>query len=446
MLGHLVSLLLVISVSQSRPIAAVFGTPNYHQEVTSVLTCALHTLGYDVYMYVRTLLYPEPFVEDSIAFYGHCIRSWINMSDYDIKDIHLIPNTSIFLIPTFYPFPVKYRNDGIYGYYDLLREFSLRTNGLAVFVNHRVFERSEVLHDMGRNTISPYTPDIERIIPRNRTIYLFLSNHTEQYAKRLFFDALGGYRTAHMYPVLPLPMVVNSSFTSTFAVQGNFGGIKHGFRRNPGAVVACIARLEGVLDRPLGVVFIGRGEIAGLQLSRGDVRHLANLSSLQFYQAIAGARFLVPAIATEVYFRGQASSSIPAALMTGVPVVTSRAFLRLYPCLAEARVHRRISGESECATMEAALRLNAGKYEELRGETRRCAAEYWQNTLLTLKRLIALQPAVSWFPGDIGEPPVGRGRRAPRKGKRGQRLADKLRGTLALRAGARTATVANQLL
>ena len=70
------------------------------------------------------------------------------------------------------------------------------------------------------------------------------------------------------------------------------------------------------------------------------------------------------------YATVKATSTVPIALTVGVPIVASTDFLLLYPCLADALIHKRISGATECDSMMNATLLSKDDYNEMRREAR----------------------------------------------------------------------------
>jgi hypothetical protein len=77
------------------------------------------------------------------------------------------------------------------------------------------------------------------------------------------------------------------------------------------------------------------------------------------------------------YYYSRATSSIPAALMTTVPLVLNSKFLNLYPCLRDAKIHRLVSKSTECLSIKASLLLNDDQYNEMKNEIRNCSNLFW---------------------------------------------------------------------
>jgi hypothetical protein len=86
------------------------------------------------------------------------------------------------------------------------------------------------------------------------------------------------------------------------------------------------------------------GEVQVGTLKTGEVRFLSDLRSRDYYEALSRARFMLAAIGEKEYLTSRATSSVPAALIAHVPLVTSGEFLSIYPCLRDAPMHRWIAG------------------------------------------------------------------------------------------------------
>ena len=236
------------------------------------------------------------------------------------------------------------------------------------------------------------------------------------------------YRLAQFYPVVPMEYIGKSrlageaalfdyiaSWTSkaaperssdgwpmqTFSIQGNFGG-KHAHRKDVKGTVTCLQRVEnsyeedsGVADGPMqinakpeggktplrvGVDLIGHltEELSLPQLRYGDVRFLSDLQPVDYYRAINRTRFLIAAVGEEEYYESRATSSVPAALITGIPLVASKRFIDMYPCLRDAKVHKMIAKDSECESIAAAARLSDSEYKEALMEVKHCAGVMYQ--------------------------------------------------------------------
>ena len=371
----------------TRPIIGIYAAPRFHQEVISVFACAFHTLGYQVHVYLTSgiyfyqwkLPYTDQHIYESMEHYGNCVDKWININDPYMKLSH---NTSVLLFGT-YPMRVKggLRDEKAFS---LLKSFSnqMRPSSRVIYITHRSNE-----------VVNEDSSFLETIIPKQQSIYVFLANHTEMHARNNYIHGLD-YKTAHVYPVLPMNYLIEDDVYDEatshpdFSVQGNFGG-RHAHRKNTDAVINCVRRLEDLSpEEKYGLDFIGSGNLNQHSLKQGLLRHLSDLSHKDFYRAIAITKFLVPAIGEEDYYFSRATSSIPAALISHVPIATSRPFLMLYPCLQDQPMHRLITRDSECETMMAASELNDEQYSKIKKEAVHCAEVYWNESLLTLRRIV----------------------------------------------------------
>ena len=369
-----------------RPTVAIYAAPRFHQEVISVLACAYHALGYQVHIYLTSgifiywwkIPYTDHHLYESKDHYGKCVDRWININDPSMK---LSDNTSILIYGT-YPLRVKggLRDEKAFR---LLKLFALQIKPASrvIYVTHHSHEIV--------NEDSTY---LETIVPRTQSVYLFLANHTETHAKNNYVKGMD-YQTAHFYPVLPMNYLIEDNVyeeTSThpdFSVQGNFGG-RHAHRKNTEGVINCIRRLEELSPNDkFGLDFIGSGNLKQHSLKQGVLRHLSDLSHKEFYRAIAITKFLVPAIGEDDYYFSRATSSVPAALISHVPIATSRSFLMLYPCLRDQPLHKLITQDSECETMMAASELSEEQYLLIKKEAVYCAESYWNQSLSTLRRI-----------------------------------------------------------
>lgn len=183
-----------------------------------------------------------------------------------------------------------------------------------------------------------------------------------------------------------------------FVIQGNFGG-KHAYRKDPEGTVQCIKQhLEDAIlrsnlkhDRRVVLDLIGHlnGEVKLSAFKKaGSIRFLNDLSSQEYYRAIARGRFMLASIADREYFTSRATSSVPAALITGIPLVTSRAFLAVYPCLRDAPVHRYIAQDSECESLRVAVSLSEEQYQMARREIANCSSVLWEQAKQTIEKIV----------------------------------------------------------
>ena len=246
------------------------------------------------------------------------------------------------------------------------------------------------------------------------------------------------YRLAHFYPIVPMdyigatrsateahltdvwntfwypPLATKSTDgypLQSFAIQGNFGG-KHAHRKDVKGTVECLQRVENSYEEDNYIAAAGTAEMetkkhsVGVENGRktplrvslelighltgdlplpslqyGQVRFISDLAPVPYYKAIARSRFMIAAVG-EDYMTSRATSSVPASLITHIPLVTSLKFLEIYPCLRDSPIHRKIASAgtegTECDAIGAAAKLSDEEYEQAKREIITCALRMYE--------------------------------------------------------------------
>lgn len=127
--------------------------------------------------------------------------------------------------------------------------------------------------------------------------------------------------------------------------------------------------------KSLSIDLIGHlnGEVKVGKLSTGRVRFLSFLSSKEYYTAISRGKFMVAAVGEQEYYNTRATSSVPAALITHIPLVTNKNFLQIYPCLRDATIHKLMAQGTECDSIKAAVSLSDEQYRIAKEEISTCS-------------------------------------------------------------------------
>lgn len=375
--------------------AVIYAYPTFHEEIVSAFSCMLHDMGFKVFIYVgsgvNALGIQLPFTdlrkENSEKFYGKCISQWESLSYPAITSVtkHYAYKPDIMVFITY---PMRLSSlEFDYQATDIIRSLVVddKSKTPVVLVTHHPVDPMHLLD---------LDDPIHSILPLNQTTFMFLGQHTEAYSRRMFtrkvFAAAGNrsipvFRTNYLYPVMPLEWVLKpddgnyeSRHKPTFVMQGNFGG-SHADKKDPRGVVDCLRQIEKNSSSDLSIDFVGNlhEQIVVGKLKNGNIRFLSGLDQVHFYAAIADAKFLVLGSVSEKYFRSAASSSVPAALITHVPLVSSEKLLQLYPCLRDGRIHRYMAKDSECDAMRAALSLSDDQYREAKEEIKNCSHYHW---------------------------------------------------------------------
>lgn len=381
-------------------VAVVYALPTYHEEVVSTFSCMLHDMGFKVFVYVGsgvnvlgfTLPYSDVRKKNSERFYGKCVSQWESLSYPEVTSIiqHYVYKPDIMVFITY---PMRITPTGLDDYQavDIIKKLVVEDKSKApvVLVTHHPYSILKMFN--------PGDP-VHTILPLNQTTFMFLGEHTEKQSKQVLMDEIASFgeaenynelevRTNYLYPVMPLEWIPKPDDNNSelrhkpvFAIQGNFGG-SHAKKKDPRGVADCLRHIERNYSSDLSIDFIGHlsGQIEVGKLKNGKIRFLSGLDHPHFYAAIANAKFLVFGTTSISYFTDAASSSIPAALITQVPLVTSKDFLALYPCLRDSRIHNYMARDSECDAMMAALTLTDDQYRQAKEEIKNCSSYLWND-------------------------------------------------------------------
>jgi hypothetical protein len=422
------------SLKQGGKVALIYASPTFHDEVVSSVACSIKDEGYIVIAYVGsglhwgslTLPFSDKRQRASESFYGKCVDKWVSITE-PIGEHHLVDDPDLLVFVTYPMLKHNFVHDG--EAMQLLRHVrakSASTN--VVLVTHR---SNEALHETLPKVEEVVPRDQltflflgEHTQKSTAEIMTRAGHVTANVGPNLPKPPERAYRLAHFYPIMPMEYIGVTRSTAeanfynawnnwwypqlpafssdgwrmqAFAIQGNFGG-KHAHRKDVKGTVECLQRVESSYQEdkevapkalvkkekaevavsnktPLRVSLelIGHlnGELPLPGLQHGTVRFLSDLAPVDYYKAISRAQFMIAAVG-EDYMTSRATSSVPAALITNLPLVTSQKFLNIYPCLRDARVHSLIARETECEAIGAAARLSHEEFLEAKKEVATC--------------------------------------------------------------------------
>jgi hypothetical protein len=420
--------------------AAIYARPTFHEEVVSTMACMLHDEGFFVSVYIGSgfsvgrisIPYSDKRKRSADLFYGSCVDRWITITDPLAKS-SFIPNLDLLIFSTYPIFSHSFAEDKVAT--SLLKFTSTqRQRGdkstSVVLISHRV---NETMHEQLQT--------IESFIPRNKLAFVFLSEHTELTMRDMLAEKsipyarvnadnmaemaiekdMDNYQLSHFFPILPFnyigtgggrdvvgeamnslwggigPKIDTSSFKGgqVFSIQGNFGG-RHAHRKDVKGTVDCLRELEvdnedsgstTLAAGPVHLDLIGHvnGHVETGELKYGKIRFLSDLSSADYYKAIANTHFMIAAVGEPDYYCCRATSSVPAALISGTPLVARKEFLKYYPCLNSAAIHSLIAKDTECESIKAARELTLEQYLWAREEISNCSAQFYAEGRRLLK-------------------------------------------------------------
>jgi hypothetical protein len=294
------------------------------------------------------------------------------------KEIHLPPTELV--VFTTYPLLLQGENDR--------HAMKLVKNILLTGYHTRfagVMHHATILH----------SHPLPSYLPVDRFTALYLGQHTlnsshSNHIKSLYFypippiDILGE-RLLNPSPnsLRSAPLSSDLDAPLTVVVQGHFGG-RHTWRRDPHSLIRCLQDFQQQNNiTGTKVHFIGKGELVFSKEEERflQIRHFSNLNSAQsFYREISKGQFLALTQLDEEYYSFRATSSIPAAIMTGVPLILDIQILNLYPCLRESHFHQSIAKPTFCESLFSAFHLNSTQRMEMTQEILTCRKRYQQDT------------------------------------------------------------------
>ncbi|KAK9463223.1 uncharacterized protein V1516DRAFT_618769 [Lipomyces oligophaga] len=225
-----------------------------------------------------------------------------------------------------------------------------------------------VIHHSDRWHVDTRYKVYQRIQPwleKGQVTFLFLSEHTMRYAQskvvssweKKHQDAVKD-RMKVFVPVFPVSLRTKDELS--IAVQGNYESSRRDY---PGLFgqFENLTKSDGAAEtmgygsklKDLRLHLIGSGKTrpevpAAL---KDQVEFNEGLNFRQFYDVLADSSALVPAFATDEYYDRKASSSVPASLIAGTPIVCTRQMLQAYTYLTEDSVWLQEFGEEDLDTV-----------------------------------------------------------------------------------------------
>jgi hypothetical protein len=217
-----------------------------------------------------------------------------------------------------------------------------------------------------------------------------LSPHTEQYFRQ---HALSQWAPTcipplvrYFVPLFPvaLPPISENDEELSFAVQGDFSGD----RRDYATIFHRLVTFMNNSDRTstkhdIVMHLLGHGDRPQVPSEISSyVKFDENLAYPIYYGIISRTFALLPAFASNEYLDRKASSSVPAALIGGTPLVVSQAIFDAYSYITPDTVWLQSPTESDFDVVERVLNMSPKERCQKKEKVRqRCAELIRQNTL-----------------------------------------------------------------
>jgi len=228
-------------------------------------------------------------------------------------------------------------------------------------------------------------------IEQERITFVTLSPHTGKY---FVSEAVENWPlrdkvvVRHLVPVYPVPregtlddLVENGELA--FAIQGDYDAK----RRDYASVFSQLAEFLSSpdLDQPkaskISLHVLGHGSAPLVpETIRDHVFFDSDLEYLDYYALLSRTVALLPAFATDDYLYRKASSSIPASLMGGTPLVANQYILDAYTYLPKEVVWFRAENQTDMEVVRSVIQMPAERREKKMEQVRRrCAAIIEEN-------------------------------------------------------------------
>ncbi|KAK9475828.1 hypothetical protein V1514DRAFT_229753 [Lipomyces japonicus] len=217
--------------------------------------------------------------------------------------------------------------------------------------------------------------DIIPWIESKRISFVFLSGHTKRFMEENIIpswapehrDIKSNFRV--LVPVFPVP--IENKKELSFSLQGNY----ESERRDYAAIFKQFESFtqnapENSNLQKLRIHLIGHGKHPEVPPAIKDrVEFNEGLEFAEFYKILSDSFALLPAFASDEYYDRKASSSVPASLIAGVPIVGKRRLLQTYDYLTEDSIWLQQDNEGDLDVIGRILELGEDKIAEQKART-----------------------------------------------------------------------------
>lgn len=195
--------------------------------------------------------------------------------------------------------------------------------------------------------------------------FVALSAHTARYLETQGMNDWGlePSRPVIYAPVFPVslpPVLAESKSENAFALQGNYEESRRDFN-------TVFSHLQSLInDSAFGDIsnqenvtlrLLGSGKRPKVPQSlQNRVFFDENLSYKEYYSVLSRTFTLLPAFANDEYLTIKASSTVPASLLAGTPLVATKEILTAYTYLAEDAVYLQNNNETELEVIDRILK------------------------------------------------------------------------------------------
>ncbi|KAK9465979.1 hypothetical protein V1512DRAFT_264434 [Lipomyces arxii] len=221
-----------------------------------------------------------------------------------------------------------------------------------------------------------YYKEVIPWIEAGRVTFLFLSGHTRRFVEE---NVVPSWEAQHrsavanfevFVPVFPVPLEGKKEVS--FSLQGNYESV----RRDYDSIFGQFGSFtKNHPDKPqykeLRMHLIGHGKHPEVpEMIQDRVEFNEGLEFLEFYRILSESFALLPAFASNEYYDRKASSSVPASLISGVPIVGKRRLLQTYDYMTEDAMWIQEDDEEDMDVVGRILEMSETEIEEQKARTR----------------------------------------------------------------------------
>lgn len=236
-----------------------------------------------------------------------------------------------------------------------------------------------LMHHADRWRDGKHVNVVREFIEQDMADFVGLSQHTVDFLQR---DTAEKWEhelnyTAHVLPpVFPVNLPDPDPEGLSLAMQGDYSSGRRDYQHTFEQLGHVIGELrtkaasEEEKNKKVTLHVIGHGQTPSVPDElKENVIFDQDLSYPDFYGTLSGAFTIIPAFANDEYFDRKASSTVPAALIAGAPIVASEQLLEAYTYLPREAVWLSEPGEDEMDTIKRVVGDTAG-YQERMGKVK----------------------------------------------------------------------------
>ncbi|KAK9240887.1 hypothetical protein V1525DRAFT_394196 [Lipomyces kononenkoae] len=227
-----------------------------------------------------------------------------------------------------------------------------------------------------RESSYKYYNAIQPWIEAGRVTFLFLSAHTKKYVEEQVVTSwdekhrVAAEKFEVFVPVFPVEPSKKEEMS--FSLQGNYESVRRDYKSIFGRFSAFEKNHP---DKPqfqqLRMHLIGHGKHPEVPQDISDrVEFNEGLEFAEFYKILSESFALLPAFASDEYYDRKASSSVPASLIAGVPIVGKRQLLETYSYLTEDSMWIQGDEEDDMAVVGRILEMSPQEIDAQKDRTR----------------------------------------------------------------------------